>query len=597
MQAIVKIHTTFILLFFFLIRLTATTYYVSPTGNNSNNGKSLASAFLTLQKGADVATTGDSVLIADGTYAGFDFRHASGTAGDPIVFKAIGNNAVITSKGPLRFDGINIEGTSGNELKYVEVNGLKIMGLGTNGNGVRVVFADHCIVRNCTSDGNERGIFTGFVDHILIEYNICSNAQREHGIYISNSSDSSIVRYNIVFGNKFIGIHNNGDLSQGEDGINHSPMIYGNHIYNNNLAAGINLDGVYNPMIFNNVIYNNHNSQGIILFKVDGAIVSSHAKIFNNTIIVPSDGRWGILIQNGGGTGTEIYNNIIANLHATRGVIGTFDTVGFYSDYNILQNKLSIDGDNLPTIPLTTWQTYGYDNHSYIVNNAQLQGLFTDYATNDFHLVSGSLAKDKGSSYVNSLVTNDLDGVIRPQGGIYDIGAFEYTSALAVSDISSLSVSELNDKVMLSWTAKVDDDNNKFEIERSGNGQDFYLIDKLDAQKQYSSYAIIDHDPLSGLNYYRIKTIMSDKSEIFSAIQSIIVSQNEIKIYPNPTNGDLFIEGIEKIKVIQVYGMDGRLLKTIRDIDNHIKLDLKSGIYFVVLHGDGLEKKIKLIVD
>src|SRR5690606_19783830 len=101
-----------------------------------------------------------------------------------------------TTSGPLRADGINIEGTPGNELEYIEINGFNIIGIPNNGNGVRLVFADFCIVRNCNSDANYRGIFTGFTDNILIENNYCANSYGEHGIYLSNSSDDAIIRNN-----------------------------------------------------------------------------------------------------------------------------------------------------------------------------------------------------------------------------------------------------------------------------------------------------------------------------------------------------------------------------------------------------------------
>ncbi|HPN69775.1 MAG TPA: right-handed parallel beta-helix repeat-containing protein [Saprospiraceae bacterium] len=573
----------------------AATYYVSPTGNNGNSGLSLGAALLTIQAAANKVMTGDSVLIADGNYAGFDYRGASGTPGDRIVFKAIGTGAIITSRGPLRLDGINIEGTSGNEIKYIEVNGLKIIGLGVAGNGIRLVFADHCVVRNCTSDTNERGIFSGFTDHLLLEYNICSNAQDEHGIYISNSSDSVIVRYNMSFNNNNIGIHMNGDLSQGEDGINHSPVVYGNHIYENKLAAGINLDGVFNPMIFNNVIYNNHNCNAIILFQGDGAIVSNSGKIFNNTIVVPSDGRWGIMMLPGGQVNTEIYNNIILNLHSFRGCIGVNATTSFASNYNIVQNKLSTNGGS-SVITFAAWQTLGFDANSYSVTNAQIPALFAGYAANDFHLTSSSLAKDNGTSAVSYLVANDLDGNVRPMGAAYDIGAYEYSPPLAVSDVSTLKVMDMGGKVSVSWQALVEEDGAKFEIERSTNGIDFVKINQVNANRKNTHYAVLDMEPTFGLNYYRVKTRLQNGEIKTSPIRAIDMVQTAIKVYPNPSSGEVYLENPELVKKVFVYNSAGILLKTIQNPNTKLSLDIPSGNYLLVFVGDGFEKSSQIIV-
>jgi hypothetical protein len=51
--------------------------------------------------------------------------------------------------------------------------------------------------------------------------------------------------------------------------------------------------------------------------------------------------------------------------------------------------------------------------------------LFVDPANNNFHLQSGSPAKDAGYN-TSSTVVRDFDGIPRPQGPAVDIGAFEY---------------------------------------------------------------------------------------------------------------------------------------------------------------------------
>ncbi|MBC8011557.1 MAG: hypothetical protein H7067_15840, partial [Burkholderiales bacterium] len=55
-------------LVFSVSTLCAGTLYVSGEGNDANAGTSPAKAFRSLQKAADLAEPGDTVLVGDGTY-------------------------------------------------------------------------------------------------------------------------------------------------------------------------------------------------------------------------------------------------------------------------------------------------------------------------------------------------------------------------------------------------------------------------------------------------------------------------------------------------------------------------------------------------
>ncbi len=413
--------------------LTATNYFVSNAGSNMNDGTS-TNPFATIQHAADLMTAGDTTFIMPGTYTGFDFRSANGTASQPIVFMAQGANVTINNNGPLREDGINIE-----NVDYVILDGFQVIGMVNGGNGIRLVNADHCVVRNCYCDQNdERGIFTGFTDDILIEYNVCTNSIDEHGIYVSNSSDRPIIRYNECYGNNNIGIHMNGDLSAGGDGIISGAQVYGNIIHDNNLAAGINMDGCEDPLVYNNLIYNNHSAQGIALFQIDGAIPTRGASIYNNTIIVPSDGRWGILVKDGSNIGTKIFNNIIINDHSFRGCITVEDTTGFRSDYNLVMDKMSDAGDGV-VISFEDWQTLGFGLNSQLLGN--IADVFVDAPNDNYQLKIGGQAINSGTDAVNSLVIDDIEKNVRPQGGFFDLGCYEFLEATSPVDLALLQQS------------------------------------------------------------------------------------------------------------------------------------------------------------
>jgi hypothetical protein len=416
---------------FFLICLMldaahAATKYVSNTGNNNNSGNSWAQAWLTLQYASTHIAAGDSVWIQDGTYVGFDMR-IPGTAANPIVFIAAGPNVNITTHNPVTLDGINVE-----DADYIEINGVRV--LNQPRNGIRLALANHCIVRNTFCDNNlKRGIFTGFTDDLLLEYNECSNSIDEHGIYVSNSSDRSIIRYNVCHHNHGGGIQINADASQGGDGISTDPEIYGNIIYENGTGggAGINLDGVQGAFIYNNLLYQNH-ATGIALFQLDGAAPSIDADIVYNTIINASDARWCILAVNGS-SGAQVYNNIIINQHPWKGSIALDpDAVpGFNSDYNILVNSLSNTGDG-NHITLAQWQALGYDAHSMLA--APLASIFVNPAGGDYHLLSNSQAVNAGNATFSFGVNIDLEGITRPQGPLPDLGSYESTAPLSLDE-------------------------------------------------------------------------------------------------------------------------------------------------------------------
>jgi len=94
-------------------------------------------------------------------------------------------------------------------------------------------------------------MLTGYTDHFLAENNTCKRSYGEHGIYVSNNSDTVILRNNICFGNAGAGIQLNPDLSSGTHGISYDVIIDNNICYNNHI--GLNLQGLYYSKVYNNL--------------------------------------------------------------------------------------------------------------------------------------------------------------------------------------------------------------------------------------------------------------------------------------------------------------------------------------------------------
>ena len=71
-----------------------------------------------------------------------------------------------------------------------------------------------------------------------------------------------------------------------------------------------------------------------------------------------------------------------------------------------------------------------------------------------------------------------------------------------------------------------------------------------------------------------------------------------IKIYPNPNNGSFYIENIAKKSIVEVYSIDGKLIKSQISHDNKLKLSgLTNGIYVLVVTNDINKQTKKLIIN
>jgi parallel beta-helix repeat protein len=298
--------------------------------------------------------------------------------------------------------------------------------------GLRIDNSHHVTVRDCTFADNYRwGVFTDFSDYTTVENCESYGAEDEHGIYISNSSDYPTIRGNRLHHNNGCGLHMNGDISMGGDGIISYALIEGNVIYENGYGggSGINMDGVTHSLIRNNLLYDNHAS-GISIYQIDGGSGSHDNRVLNNTIIMPDNGRWAINIpdydhENPVGSPNshnELFNNIVYNYDDWRGGITVAPSAftGFESDYNVVMDRFSTNGGDT-RITLAQWQALGYDAHSILATPAEL---FVDVSADDYHLKAGSPAINAGTLLGD--VTDDLEGNSRPVGPTHDAGAYEY---------------------------------------------------------------------------------------------------------------------------------------------------------------------------
>ena len=145
-----------------------------------------------------------------------------------------------------------------------------------------------------------------------------------------------------------------------------------------------------------------------------------------------------------------------------------------------------------------------------------------------------------------------------------------------------------DNKGHLYWNMHSPQQYHKLDIERSSNGYNFETIasNVLPNEKQY-----IDHSPIIGNNYYRIKCYGKKGFIDFSSIQQLhfkAANTTSIQLFPNPANSSIYIRSLleeQKLKAIYIYNNLGQLVfqqQINPDMLAAIKLDqLQAGTYQV----------------
>ena len=165
-------------------------------------------------------------------------------------------------------------------------------------------------------------------------------------------------------------------------------------------------------------------------------------------------------------------------------------------------------------------------------------------------------------------------------------------------------------KVQLQWITDMEPQNEFFIIEKSLDGQDFEYLMEVPSTSISSSpkfYLENDYVPQNGKNYYRLRQVLVDGSEILSPIYEVEFDLDDLVIFPNPAKQRVHINlknFIGENAVIQIY--DGRgVLHEQRELDeienDLLEIDLNNynnGLYMVSIKADGQKRIVeKLIIE
>jgi hypothetical protein len=120
--------------------------------------------------------------------------------------------------------------------------------------------------------------------------------------------------------------------------------------------------------------------------------------------------------------------------------------------------------------------------------------------------------------------------------------------------------------VLCTWSTASELGSREFIVQRSADAEHFEEIGTVLAAGNsiaLNEYAFVDHHPLQGLSYYRLKQIDLDGSNMLSATVPVYINSsaaaNGVRVFPNPCDEELFIEAIgEALESTSIRDATGR---------------------------------------
>jgi Right handed beta helix region len=340
---------------------------------------------------------GDVVVFENGTYTdtngdGSVLRiEGSGTTTQWITFVSRNKwGAHMWGNDNAAGEGISLVGAD-----YVRVEGFEVSDVGTVGDP-----------RGSSSgidlyNGGKHSQIVG--NHVHNIGNVCADPGNTNGqvaIYVQTgkSGGSIIVENNYV--------HHVGRFFVGENGCGNTTVSLDHGMYLNGSAGGGG--GASNVTIRNNIFHDTHHGWGVQMYP--GGVDNIH--VLNNTFAFCNESKsYTCIVLDASITNSSIRNNVFFNPSGGK----TIEAAGFGGSITVGTNMTSGNAmhDQGSTPAGMTLSGNFLNTNPLLVN----PGGF------DFHLQATSPAVNAGATLAS--VTIDHEGTNRPQGGAYDIGAYE----------------------------------------------------------------------------------------------------------------------------------------------------------------------------
>ncbi len=561
---------TYFTAFFVLVFLTisiANVYYTDVTAGNDVNPGTETLPWKTIQKAANTLIAGDTVYIKAGTYTPsqkIDLIN-SGTAENFISFMAYPGDEHLVI-----IDGSNIPLTGWygvftvSSKEYIRVSGIKIINSSYAG-----IFVENSsgimIDNNYTDKTHSSGISVWDSRNITVNNNIVRRAcwpsdGIQECISIANT-DSVLVSNNIVYDGGSIGFGGGGEGIDLKDGCQNG-IVYNNTVHDV-ASVGIYIDayetGQSNIQVLKNTVYN-ISGVGVAVASEEGGalqdVIVSKNTVYNcddRALVIHWTNKPDYVIKNIYVHHNTFYDNgegLDIGAHSQSGNINIYNNI--FSRNSIYQMQNSSTDLNPSEIHLKN-NLFDGENPDWALRGddyISAEPGFVDVQSGDFRLNDASPAIDQGTfltktigSGMGSTVEVENAGFFTNGYGLKEGDSIRFEGQTQQFEIIAvdftLNTITLNDET--SW-----DNGNGVSLSYNGN---------------YPDIGAYEYDSPSGIH----------------------TTENESPvIYPNPTNGVLFLSDKYAGGTYQIFSILGSVVGKGKINSNKINIsDICSGVYIL----------------
>lgn len=177
--------------------------------------------------------------------------------------------------------------------------------------------------------------------------------------------------------------------------------------------------------------------------------------------------------------------------------------------------------------------------------------------------------------------------------------------------ITSFNAKGEGNKARIEWVTGLEQNNDRFDIERSGDGKNFVILETVKAKGSVShNYLVYDNNPSSGINYYRLIQHDLDgalKDHGIKTINFNLPNSVNIVAFPNPADAEIGVRLSNftgRQLTVRMMDMMGKTIHSEKIVVNnsqgyyllHLKTRPISGQYILNITADNVKEALKIMV-